>query len=262
MLRPDDAARICDAAAATHLLHAAWALPSGYWNAGGNLDWASKALALLREAHRHGVKRAVGIGTCAEYGTMHDLCDESTSIMQPEGAYARAKLATSWLFHAAGDSLGISTAWARLFFPYGPGDKAGKLIPHAIARLSAGEPAEFTSGEQVRDLLCAPDVGAAVAALLMGGVTGPVNVASGRGIAVRDVILRVGELMGRPDLIRLGALQVHGLEAPRWVAAVSRLTQEVGWHPTISLDQGLRSMIPASCQAGGPPPESVARSNS
>ena len=230
----------------THLIHAAWNdTNTAFWTSAENLPWAARSTDLLYAAQRHGVQRVVGIGTCAEYGLNHDLCDEHSTPMRPVGMYAQTKHATQVLYDAAAQAHGLSTAWARLFFPYGIFDKPAKLIPYAIRQLSKGEPAEFTSGEQVRDLLFASDVGAAIVALLCSEVTGPVNIASGVAFRVRDVVRRIGELMGRPELIRLGVRQTHHLQANRWVASVNRLGHEVKWHPTIQLNDGLRATIAA-----------------
>jgi nucleoside-diphosphate-sugar epimerase len=49
----------------------------------------------------------------------------------------------------------------------------------------------------------------------------------------------VGECLGRPDLIRLGARASAVEEPPLVVADVARLRDEVGWVPRYSLDQGV-----------------------
>ena len=230
----------------THLIHSAWDVEScGYWNSAENLDWAARSADLLCAAARNGVVRAVGIGTCAEYGLDNSVCDEFVTPMNPVGAYAQAKHATQVLFAAAGSALGISTAWARLFFPYGPGERPTKLIPYTIAQLAKGEAAEFSSGKQVRDFLFEADVGAALVALLSSEVTGPVNVGTGLGVPVAEVVQRIGELMGRPELICLGRHRARDMEPARWVAAVYRLTREVGWTSITSLENGLRQTIAA-----------------
>ena len=242
--QPAAITRLFSECAPTHLIHAAWSVAHGtYWTSPDNLTWTMRSMDLLHEARRHGVQRVVGIGTCAEYGLDHFVCNERSTAMRPAGVYAQAKHATQVLFDAAGEALGLSTAWVRLFFPYGTFDHPNKLIPYTIRQLLKGEPAELSSGEQVRDFLVAQDIGRAVAAVLHSNVRGPVNVASGTGLAVREVVQRLGEMMGRPDLIRLGVREVHRLEAKRWVASVGRLAGEVGWRPTIPLEEGLRLTV-------------------
>jgi len=249
ILQPTGVTDVFSECKPTHLIHAAWNVTNtAFLTSAENLLWAARSIDLLYAAQRHGVQRVVGIGTCAEYGLNHDLCDEHSTPMHPVGMYAQTKYATQVVFDAAAQAHGLSTAWARLFFPYGFFDKPTKLIPYTIRQLSKGEPAEFSSGEQVRDLLFASDVGAAIVALLFSEVAGSVNIASGVAIRVCDVVRRIGELMGRPEFIRLGVRQTHDLQAKRWVASVNRLGHEIKWHPTMQLDDGLRATIAAFCE--------------
>ncbi|MFW8645998.1 NAD-dependent epimerase/dehydratase family protein [Rhizobium beringeri] len=109
--------------------------------------------------------------------------------------------------------------------------------------LLAGRAAETTAGTQLRDFLDSREVAAAFSALVDCEVGGSVNIASGEPIALRDVIERLGEFTGRSDLLKLGALPMRPNEPPRLVADVTRLRQEVGFLPRISLDQGLQDAI-------------------
>lgn len=255
LLQPRVFSRLLAECHPAHLIHSAWNTSPDYWTSATNLTWAARSIELLQEAQTYGVVRIVGIGTCAEYGLDHDICDERTTTMQPIGIYALTKYATQLLFNGTSGFEGHSVAWARLFFPYGMYDRPNKLIPYTIHQLLNGKPAMFSSGKQVRDLLFAPDAGEAIVALLFSTASGPVNIGSGIGVPVRDVALRIGELMGHPDLIRLGTRPTHELEAKRWVAAVERLNHEVGWCAVTSLEDGLRATIAAYArQHAAPPP--------
>lgn len=257
ILQPSAVTKLLEECRPTHLIHSAWSVAdASYWTSMDNLTWAVRSTDLLQAAQRHGVQRVLGIGTCAEYGVDHDLCHERSTPMRPAGVYAQAKYATQILFDAAANTLRLSTAWARLFFPYGPFDHPNKLVPYTITQLLKGEPAHFSSGTQMRDLLFASDVGSAIVSVLRSRLTGPVNIASGVGLTVGDVVLRIGELMGRPDLIRRGVRQLGALEANRWVASVDRLTHETGWRATTPLDEGLLATIAAFRDASTYPPGS------
>ena len=244
LLKSGEISRLFLETSPTHVIHAAWDVTrADYWASSENLIWAERSVELVCAAANSKVQRVIGVGTCAEYGLEHEICDERSTPLRPIGSYAQSKLATHDMFNAAGGGLGLSTAWARLFFPYGPDDKPGKLIPYAIRQLFRGEPAEFSDGLHVRDLLFASDVGGAIIALMCSNVVGPVNIASGIGLLVRDIVLRIGSMMGRPDLIRLDVREPGAMEARRWVASIDRLRQEVGWRPTATLEGGLQKTI-------------------
>jgi nucleoside-diphosphate-sugar epimerase len=250
ILRQTDIKRLFSECKPTHLVHSAWNIPQQHYTSSENLLWAARSVDLLHEAQCSGVQRIVGIGTCAEYGLDHELCCEDSSEMHPMGMYAQAKYATQVLYNAAAAAGTFSTAWARLFFPYGPFANLKGLIPYTIGQLVRDSPAELSDGEQERDLLFISDIGDAIAAVLFSGLQGPVNVASGTAIKVSGIVRRIGELMGKPDLIRLGIRQSDRLQANRWVASVKRLKHEVPWHPSTSLDDGLRATIAAATANG------------
>jgi nucleoside-diphosphate-sugar epimerase len=159
--------------------------------------------------------------------------------LAPATSYGKSKLARCEIFQKAGESRG-STAWARLFFPFGPGEQPGRLLPSVCASLLTGEPAECTEGTQVRDFLYVDDVGRALAVLLDTDVQGPVNIGSGKGTQVRDIILQAARDIGRPELVRLGARPMRPDDPPSLIADVRRLTNEVGFNPAVPLDDAIR----------------------
>lgn len=136
-----------------------------------------------------------------------------------------------------------SSAWGRLFFLYGPFEAPGRFVASLVLCLLRGEPAQMTAGAQRRDFLHAADAGAAFAALADSRVTGAVNVASGRSVALADLAREIARRIGREDLLRIGALAMPAGEPPSLVADVGRLRDEVGWSPGIELGDGLDRMI-------------------
>ncbi len=74
-------------------------------------------------------------------------------------------------------------------------------------------------------------------------VVGPVNIGSDHKTTVAQVARTIARPAGRPDLLRLGALPTTPDDPPYLVADVARLTQEVGFRPTIALADGLRDAV-------------------
>jgi nucleoside-diphosphate-sugar epimerase len=137
----------------------------------------------------------------------------------------------------------MSVGWGRIFFVYGPREHPARLVSSVIRSLLAGEEAKCTHGEQVRDFLHASDVAAAFVSLLESDVDGPVNVGSGIPTTIHDLIARIGKAIGRPELLRFGALPARADEPPTILADIRRLTKEVGWMQRISLEKGLEQTI-------------------
>jgi nucleoside-diphosphate-sugar epimerase len=213
------------------LLHLAWSVgPGDYWHSPENVRWVEASRTLLREFGRHGGRRVVMAGSCAEYAWGDGDCSEAKHALQGMlAAYAR--------------EAGLSSAWARVFFPYGPHELPRRLVPSVIRALLAREGIDCSSGEQERDFLYVEDVADALVAIMESDVTGPINVGSGEAVALRDLVGRLTAELGGADLVRWGARPAADGEAPRVVADVARLRHEVGWGPRWPLEAGLRRTV-------------------
>jgi nucleoside-diphosphate-sugar epimerase len=227
---------------ATHLLHLAWYAEHGkFWEARENLDWVEATSRLLESFHVAGGSRAVFAGTCAEYDWTEDCCSEATPLV-PATLYGASKNALREIVEAYATSTGLSAAWGRVFFTYGPGEQPTRVIASVAQALVAGESVPCSEGTQLRDFLYVEDLGAAFAALADGVVEGAVDIGSGSSLALREVLLRLEALAGRKDLVRLGEAAARS-EPARIVADTSRLRSELGWQPSYTLDEGLERTL-------------------
>ncbi len=227
----------------THLLHLAWCTePGAFWSSPENLNWLHSSVALFRAFEQSGGTRIVATGSCAEYDWTSGTCSEQTTPCRPGTLYGRTKLATAAYLDAMRQA-SLGTAWARLFFLFGPEASEHRMPGAVIAALRRNEPAKCSEGTQRRDFLHIDDAARGVVSLLDSDVTGPVNICSGMATMIRSVAERVAELMGHSDLLRIGALPMPAQDPPLIVGDNSRLREEVGWSATLSLDEGLRHTI-------------------
>jgi len=236
----------------SHLIHCAWDVTHGlYWTSPSNLVWLAAGARLLHLFLAAGGKRAVGLGTCAEYAWTGSTYTEEGTSLAPATPYGRCKLALGEAYEAA-RLMGASTAWARLFFPYGPGDHAARFLPSLVASLRAGKPFASTSGLQQRDFIHVEDAAGALAALARSDVSGPVNIGTGEGASLRDMALEAARAMGAdPGLLRFGALPLREGDPLSLVADVTRLRGEVGFTPRIGWREGV-ARYAAAGQAPAP----------
>src|SRR5204862_5004328 len=121
----------------------------------------------------------------------------------------------------------------------------GRLVPSVAGALLRGEEAPVTGGEQVRDFIAVEALGDAFAALLDSDVRGAVNVASGRGVPVRDLVAMVARAAGREELVRYGGLPPRPGDPAAIVADVGRLEREVGWRPREPLEAAIERTVRA-----------------
>lgn len=228
----------------SHLMHLAWFVePGKYWNSLENLRWVQASLDLVVEFARCGGRRVALAGTCAEYDWGVDgLCREQATPVIPATLYGASKLAVAALTRHASHELGISVAHGRIFFPYGPGEPQERLVPSVICSLLKAEPALCTCGKQERDFIFVRDVAAAFTLLLNSDVTGPVNIGTGIGVPIADVVSTLARVIGRPELLRLGALPNRAGEPASLIADVGRL-RALGFVPRHTLEEGARTTV-------------------
>ena len=224
-------------------IHCAWyAEPGKYLPSPKNIDCLRSSLELLEVLSAAGCKHVTGVGTCFEY-RMQDRPLTEDSPTAPFTLYAASKLAFALVAAQRASQLGMGFAWARLFYLYGPDEDHRRLVPAAIAALSAGHEFPAGSGDLVRDYLHVDDVASGLSAISRRGLTGTFNVCSGAPVTIADLMRTLGELLGRPHLVRLGALPLREWD-PAYVCGDNRkLMTEAGWTPRYELRDGLEQTI-------------------
>lgn len=119
-------------------------------------------------------------------------------------------------------------------------------MPSIIRSLLLGEPALCSSGTHVRDFIDVRELGRAIAQLASSRVTGAINLGQGEDCSIAGVATTLGDLAGRPDLIRLGALPDRPGDPLRLVPDLDRQFTELGFEPRIGLRQGLSDALNAT----------------
>lgn len=230
---------------ATHLLHLAWcAVPGLFWTSPENIAWSNASLRLLDAFAAAGGRRALLVGTCAEYDWTTSVLSEAGSPCLPSTLYGAAKYGTYLMADRLAAQAGVSLAWARLFYMYGPGETGGRLVSDACNALLAGRRFAASSGVQRRDYIHVDDVAGSLAAIVSSAVTGPVNVGLGDAPSVRAILEEVARAAGnRLDLLEFGAQALRPNDPPVIEADVKRLRDEVGFRPRFTLAEGMANTV-------------------
>jgi nucleoside-diphosphate-sugar epimerase len=228
----------------SHLVHAAWDTTHGaYWTSDANYAWVSASLGLVEAFRMAGGQRLVVTGSCAEYDWRFGYCSEDVTPLNPSHPYGVCKASLFRLCEAYSKSHNLSMAWARIFLLYGPYEGDKRLVPSVVKAILAGREAKCTDGTQIRDVMHVEDAGSAIAAICASQVTGAVNIGTGQPIALSDVVREIGKQLGRPDLLRLGALPSRPDDPPFLGADSRRLNLEVGFKPRYDLAGGIAETI-------------------
>ena len=244
----DAVEKIFKAETFTHLIHFAWITDRNlFWTSHENLKWIEATSFLLNMFGKTGGKRAVGVGTMAEYDwTEGGICHELKSPLLPHTIYGKCKLATSKNFSAIASIYGFSFAWGRLFFPYGPGEPSNKFISAIIQAIRLLKTIPCSHGRQVRDFLHINDIAEALIVLLKSHEQGDFNIASGQPLSLREISSLITQEMGHSDLIEFDAIPAQKGEPLVLIADMKRFYEIFRWRPKIDIKEGIQQMIDES----------------
>ena len=227
-----------------YLLHLAWFVTPGKWAiAPENIGWVEVSLNLIKKFNEFGGKRVVAAGSGLEYDWQYGYCNEELTPKNPATFYGVCKNATRQVVEAYAELVGLSFAWGRVFFLYGPHENPNRLIAYVINSLLRRERANCSHGNQVRDFLHAYDVANALVFLLENEYNGNVNIASGEPIKLKELMLLAANEIGATELLKLGAIPAAASDTDLVVADVNRLKNELGWQQKYSNQEGIKNTI-------------------
>ena len=228
----------------THLLNFAWFTRHGeYWSSPENFRSVTSNFKILELFAEFGGRRVVMAGTCAEYDWRNGMCLEGQTELRPATVYGSCKLAMYELLKSFAQVNGLSWAWGRIFFVFGPAENPRRFVPAIITPLLKGQSAPCSHGNQIRDFMSTLDVGAAFAALSASELQGAINIASGQPVSLRQIATVIEQITQNSDMVRFGTVASPPDEPPIITAATERLRDELGWSPKVSLEHRLAETV-------------------
>jgi UDP-arabinose 4-epimerase len=210
----------------------------------------ANTLTLLESMQAVGVKQIVFSSTCATYGIPETLPITETSPQRPVNPYGESKLMVERILEWTAAAHGLQWMALRYFNAAGadPDVEIGEdhdpethLIPLAIdaalgrrAELSVyGTDYPTPDGTAVRDYVHVTDLAdghvRALAHLRDGGASGALNLGTGMGHSVREVVEMVERISGRKVATRDCARREG--DPSSLVAAAERAREVLGWQP-------------------------------
>ena len=197
------------------------------------------ALDAVSAAKRFGCRVFVGAGSQAEYGRTEGRLSPRLAAF-PENGYGAAKLSAGHMTRLACRNEGIRHVWCRILSVYGPNDGNSMIMTALKAYLRGEEPA-FTKGEQMWDYLCSFDAARALRRLGESGIDGKVYVlGSGKARQLSEYIRVIRDTAAPGHALRLGEVPYAPGQVMHLEADISELTEDTGWKPEISFEEGIR----------------------
>ena len=212
---------------------------------------AGTATLLTALSHKENISRFVNIGSAAECGFSPRPFRES-SICHPEGAYGQNKLEQSALVEEFARAHGVKTFNLRVFNLVGVADRStgGKIVANRSNLFKAltnqfkkNSPRviEVSNAKDMRDYVAVDDVLNAVLKALTanaGGMYELVNICSGRGTPISDVVTLFGKALHLPYTLKNLSRKTN-----RSIGVAGIADRLLKWHAKISLERAVRKYV-------------------
>jgi UDP-glucose 4-epimerase len=163
------------------------------------------------------------------------------ALPQPVSPYGVTKMAAEQLGYLYHVNYGVPVVAMRYFTVYGPRQRPDMAFHRFIKAALRGEPiALYGDGEQTRDFTFVSDAVAATVAAGDRGVNGrSYNIGGGSRVSMNEVIRLIERIAGHPLTINREGAQKGDMRDT--YADTSLARQDLGFAPTVSLEEGIRS---------------------
>ena len=217
-----------------------WDQPWSYYET--NIVALSKICHELMQ--RDYLERFVHIGSSELYGAVNEPATEDHPV-KPSSPYACSK--------AVGD-MHLNSLWDVMKFPmnillpsncYAPGQMLYRIVPRTVLCGLVGEKLPLQGGGRARkSYMHARDLARGIHMVIENAPLGRTyNLGPAKPISIRDLVGKVLSMMSVPfdDVVEVVADR-PGQDAQYWLDS-TRIKNELGWEPEISMEQGLQEMI-------------------
>lgn len=202
---------------------------------------------LLEEASRNPVAAFAYASSSSVYGDGVGGASVEDDDLAPISPYAMSKLATEEIAKVYHRTRGVPVVGLRYFTVYGPRQRPDMAFARFFDAALHGRPLPvFGDGTQRREFTYIDDVVTGTLAAARRGVPGRAyNIGGGTTVALTDVIDRIDAIVGHPlerEYERAPRGDVHETRADG-----ARSLYDLGYSPTVDLDDGLRRQYAAAC---------------
>ncbi len=194
------------------------------------------------------------VSTDEVYGSLEnpgDYFTESTAY-DPRSPYSASKASSDHLVRAYFNTYGLPVVISNCSNNYGPNQFPEKLLPLAINNIRSNKPVPvYGEGTNVRDWLFVTDHASAIDTIFHDGTAGETYNVGGnnewKNIDLVKLLCRIMDSkLGRPEGSSEGLITFVRDRAGhdhRYAIDASKLKKELGWEPSVTLEQGLNETV-------------------
>ena len=170
----------------------------------------------------------------------------------PRSPYSASKASSDHFVRAYGETYGLPYVISNCSNNYGPGQHSEKLIPTVIASVLSGNPIPvYGTGSNVRDWLFVEDHVKAIDTILHQGTALETYCIGGDAELsnlelVNLLIVEIDRQLGNPEgqsSSLISFVEDRKGHDFRYAIDHSKLTKDLGWKPTTSLKEGLKTTV-------------------
>ncbi len=171
---------------------------------------------------------------------------DDTAAVEPRTPYAEHKAEMDRLLPELAGCTGVGWINLRLFNVFGKYEAPSRLLPYLVSRLTRGERADLSHGEQVRDFNDADHVAQAYLRALGADARacGRVyHIGSGISTTTRAFAMAVAAVTGNAGIVRFGERNTPDQQVPCLVADPSQARRLLNWTPEADLGARIRAAV-------------------
>lgn len=215
------------------------------------IDWnISGTLNVLEAMRENGIRHFLFSSSAAIYGDPAKIPIQEDDRTLPVNPYGMTKLAMEGLLSSYVKAHGFTGTALRYFNLYGPKEHHEPEthgIPRFIDQMLHGESVtQFGDGQHLRDYIYIDDVVSAHITALKNsfdnyGKYHYFNISTGQGATVREVIDKLGALLGIMPIVN--ELPERPGDPRQLLADPTKANTVLGWSAQVSLDEGLAKTV-------------------
>jgi UDP-glucose 4-epimerase len=176
------------------------------------------------------------------YGRPAELPVPETAPTDPISAYGATRLAIEDVFRQESSFrttvLRVGNAFGEWQHTRRDQGAAGVFLGHLLR----GEPIEiWGDGSIVRDYVYVGDVARAAVLALRTETSAVLNVGSGQGRSLMDLLAACADVAGREPVVEWRP--ARPFDVPEIVLSIERIRAELAWEPEVALEEGLRREV-------------------
>ena len=205
---------------------------------------------LLEACAGRPIERLVYASSSSVYGDDVTLPMKEDARPQPVSPYGVTKLSAEQLCHLYHVNYSVPTVSLRYFTVYGPRQRPDMGFHRFFKAVMACNPVpQFGDGRQTRDFTFVADaVSATVAAATRGKPGGVYNIGGGSRVELLDVFELIQRVTRRP--VKVDRIEAQRGDMRDTYADTTRARADLGFAPTVTLEQGLRAQFDWMNSAG------------